>query len=83
MLRVEVWRSALRVLDDLVGYVTISTAPLLARPKFTSERWHGLSSPGMETPALSRSPTRFSSTPPSAGTILLSLGFFPSRETAS
>eukprot|EP00903_Cladosiphon_okamuranus_P005945 g5874.t1 len=78
-LRIEVWRSAMRVLDDLLGYALINTAPLLARPGVTSERWHVLSNPNENSNDLAEPSATSSSLSPatSAGTILLSLGFTP------
>ncbi|CAM9220980.1 unnamed protein product, partial [Ectocarpus fasciculatus] len=86
-LRVEVWRSAMRVLDDLLGYASINMAPLLARPGSTSERWHVLSDPNNSSttgdPRLPAGDVTGSSPPSSAGTILLSLGFTPTGGTPS
>ncbi|CAN0131113.1 unnamed protein product, partial [Ectocarpus sp. 4 AP-2014] len=85
-LRVEVWRSAMRVLDELLGYAAINMAPLLARPGSTSERWHVLSDPNNASttgdPRLSGD-VAGTSPPSSAGTILLSLGFTPTGGTPS
>ena len=61
-------------------YALINTAPLLARPGATSERWHVLSNPHdpAAVPADAVAATSPSSPPsPSAGTILLSMGFTP------
>ncbi|CAM9489729.1 unnamed protein product, partial [Sphacelaria rigidula] len=81
-LRVEVWRSALRVLDDLLGYASINMAPLLARPGSTSERWHVLSNPkddpSRSNPDLASGPIATTQgSLPSAGIVLLSMGFTP------
>ncbi|CAM9903085.1 unnamed protein product, partial [Pylaiella littoralis] len=69
-LRVEVWRSAMRVLDDLLGYASINMAPLLD-DNAAAERNGDIRESSPEP------------SPSSAGTILLSLGFTPTGGTPS
>lgn len=58
-------------------YASISMAPLLARPGASSERWHVLSNPNDPAAPAEAIPPAASFPTPSAGTILLSLGFTP------
>ena len=80
VLRVEVWRSALKIMDEIVGVADIPLAPLIRRPFAEAERWHQLTAKVKEgTPGQSHS----RSITPSAGAVgmvLLKVSFEPAAE---
>ncbi|CAM9610591.1 unnamed protein product [Chrysoparadoxa australica] len=45
-LRVEVWRSALKIMDEMLGYAEISMEPLMRNAGTPADRWHLLTGAG-------------------------------------
>ncbi|CAM9630849.1 unnamed protein product, partial [Phaeothamnion confervicola] len=84
VLRVEVWRSAMSILDEMLAQAEISMVPLLLRPGAWAERWHLLHRPGFAAKAgggvvLSGGGSAAGAGSQHCGMVLLSLRFQPAR----